>query len=64
MGDVAQESLDLPIQTEVFLPFAQNSGGAMTFVARTGSEPMSLARAAAAAIHRVDRNQSVTKSSR
>ncbi len=23
VGDVAQEGLDLPIQTEVFLPFAQ-----------------------------------------
>ncbi len=61
VGDVAQEGLDLPIQTEVFLPFAQEASGAMTFVARTRSEPMSLARAATAAIHRVDPNQSVAE---
>ena len=61
VGDVAQEGLDLPVQTEVFLPFSQNTSGAMAFVARTRSDPMSLARAATAAIHRVDPNQSVTE---
>ncbi len=33
----------------------------MTFVARTRADPMSLARAATAAIHAVDPNQSVAK---
>ena len=59
VGDVSQEGLDLPVQTEVFLPLAQNSGSGMSLVVRTGSDPMSLARAATAAIHRVDPNQSV-----
>jgi putative ABC transport system permease protein len=61
VGDVAQEGLDLPIQPEVFLPFAQNPYGAMTFVARTRSEPASLGRSATEAIHRVDPDQSVTE---
>ena len=60
VGDVAQEGLDLPVQTEVYLPLAQDSDTAITFVARTASDPMSLARAATAAIHRVDPNQSVS----
>ncbi len=61
VGDVAQAGLDIPIQTEVFLPFSQDSNGAMTFVARTGSDPMALAQAAAAAIRRVDPNQSIAR---
>jgi putative ABC transport system permease protein len=60
VGDVAQVGLDLPVQTEVYLPMAQATDSAVTFLVRTGSEPMSLARAATAAIHRVDPNQSVT----
>ncbi len=60
VGDVAQEGLDLPVQTEVFLPLAQNTPPSTTIVVRTGSDPMSLARSAAAAVHRVDPNQSVS----
>ena len=60
VGDVAQEGLDLPVQTEVFLPLAQASDNSVTFVARTGMDPMSLAGAATAAVHRVDPNQSVS----
>ena len=60
VGDVAQEGLDLPVQTEVYLPLAQNPDTLITFVARTASDPMSLARTATEAIHRVDPNQSVS----
>ncbi len=60
VGDVAQEGLDLPVETEVYLPLAQDSDTSIAFVARTASDPMSLARAATAAIHRVDPNQSVS----
>ena len=60
VGDVAQEGLDLPVQTEVFLPLAQNTPPSTTIVVRTRSDPMSLARSAAAAVHRVDPNQSVS----
>ena len=59
VGDVAQEGLDLPIQTEVFMPYSQNTSGAFSFVARTRSDPGSLARAATEAIRRVDPDQSV-----
>ncbi len=60
VGDLAQEGLDLPVQTEVFLPLAQASESSITFVARTATDPMAQARAATAAIHRVDPNQSVS----
>jgi putative ABC transport system permease protein len=60
VGDTAQEGLDRPVQTEVFLPLAQDSDTSLTFVARTGPDPMSLARTATEAIHRVDPNQSVS----
>jgi predicted permease len=60
VGDVAQEGLDLPVQTEVYLPMAQAADDSLTFVARTTSDPMSLARPATEAIHRVDPNQSVS----
>jgi putative ABC transport system permease protein len=60
VGDLPQEGLDLPVQTEVFLPLPQNADSSITIVARTASDPMSLARSAVAAIHRVDPNQSVS----
>jgi putative ABC transport system permease protein len=60
VGDVRQE-LDRPVQTEVFLPHSQDPGGVMTLVARTNSDPMSVARAGVAAIHRIDADQSVSK---
>ena len=43
------------------MPFAQAPHGAMTFVARTRSDPTSLARATTDAIHRIDPDQSVTE---
>ncbi len=60
VGDVPQE-LDRPVQTEVYLPHSQDSGGVMTLVARTSSDPMSVARAGVAAVHRVDADQSVSR---
>jgi len=61
VGDVRQHGLEGPIETEVFLPEAQNPEPAMTLVARTEPAPMSLAVAAAKAIHRVDPEQSVSR---
>jgi putative ABC transport system permease protein len=61
VGDVRQIGFDAPVQTEVYLPSSQSPEPAMTLVARTASAPMSLAHAAAAAVRRVDPEQSVSE---
>ena len=60
VADVRQEGLDVDVKTEVFIPWAQNPMPGMTFVLRTTVSPMSLAKPAIAAVHRVDPDQSVS----
>ena len=60
VGDVPQRGLDEEIRTEVFLPMSQDPEAAMTLLVRTGRPPMSLAKAAIAAVHTIDKDQAVT----
>jgi len=61
VADVRQESLDVEPRTEVFIPWAQNPHGSMTFILRTSVSPMSLAKPAIAAVQGVDPDQSVSR---
>jgi putative ABC transport system permease protein len=45
----------------VFIPWAQNPHGSMTFILRTSVSPMSLAKPAIAAVQGVDPDQSVSR---
>jgi putative ABC transport system permease protein len=60
VGDVPQSGLDEAIRTEVFLPMSQDPEAAMTLLVRTSRPPMSLAKAAVAAVQSVDKDQAVT----
>jgi predicted permease len=61
-GDVRREGMDSEQDMEVFMPIAQHHfwQGQASFVVRTAQSPMSAGRAAAAAIHSLDREQPLT----
>jgi putative ABC transport system permease protein len=59
VGDVKEEGPDLPQQTEVFLAVAQRTDASLTFVVRTGPDPMSMARNVVSEIHTLDADQAV-----
>jgi putative ABC transport system permease protein len=61
VADVRQEGLDVPARTEVFIPWAQNPMSSMTLVVRVSGSPLSLAKPAVAAVHKVDPDQSVSR---
>ena len=60
VGDVPQSGLDEGVKTEVFLPMSQDPAAALTLLVRTSRPPMSVAKAAAAAVHAIDKDQAVT----
>ena len=60
VADVRQEALDVPARPEVFIPWAQNAMGSMTLLVRVGGSPQSIQKAAVAAVHAVDADQSVS----
>lgn len=61
IADIRQEGLDLPAKPEVFIPWEQNPMDSMTLVARASVSPLSLEKAAVAAVHAVDPDQSVSR---
>ena len=60
VGDVPQSGLDEAIRTEVFLPMSQDPEAALTLLVRTSRPPMSLAKPVIAAVHAIDKDQTVT----
>jgi putative ABC transport system permease protein len=60
VADVKQAGADSEQWPEVFLPATQNPGQAMTLVVRTARKPMSVAKAAEAAIQSIDKDQPVS----
>jgi len=60
VGDVHQQSLDVPARPEVFIPWAQNGMSSMTLLVRVPGSPRSIEKAAVAAVHAVDPEQSVS----
>lgn len=60
VADVRQEGLDVPIRTEVFLPWTQNAPSSMTLIARASIATGTLVRPAMEAIRRIDPDQSVS----
>ena len=60
VADVRQEGLDVPARPEVYLPWAQNAPSSMTLLVRVAGSPGSIAKAAVAAVHAVDSEQSVS----
>jgi predicted permease len=56
VGTVKQYGLDVDGKIVVYLPHAQNAAGRMYMVARTSSDPSSMAGAMAREIHAVDRD--------
>ncbi|MGH6962353.1 MAG: ABC transporter permease, partial [Dongiaceae bacterium] len=54
VGDIKMESLDGETRPAVYLPHTQLSIGLMTFVVRTQTEPMSLVKIVAGAVHAID----------
>jgi putative ABC transport system permease protein len=60
VGDVRQDGLDVAPRDEVYIPWAQNPMTSMTLVLRTTVPPMSLAKPAISAVHKVDPDQSVS----
>ncbi|MEP6995984.1 MAG: ABC transporter permease, partial [Acidobacteriota bacterium] len=61
VADVRQESLDIASRPEVFIPWAQGPMSSMTLVARVSGSPLSLEKAAIAAVRAVDPEQSVSR---
>ena len=59
VGTVKQYGLDIDGKIVVYLPHAQNAAGRMYMVARTSSDPSSMAGAMAREIHAVDRDVSI-----
>jgi putative ABC transport system permease protein len=60
VADVRQEGLDVPALPEVYIPWTQNPMHSMTLLLRTSGAPRSVERAAIAAVHSVDPEQSVS----
>ena len=60
VGDVMLASLDGEHRPAIYLPFAQLSIGALTFVVRTAGEPAALGRLVEAAVREVDPEQPVS----
>jgi putative ABC transport system permease protein len=62
VGDVRRDGLGSEQHMEVFMPISQHHfwQGQATFAVRTAASPMSAARAVAAAIHTLDRDQPLT----
>ena len=54
VGDIKMESLEGETRPAVYMPHTQLSIGLMTFVVRTQTEPMSIVKSAAAAVHDID----------
>ena len=61
VGDVKQDGPDAPQLTEIFLPVTQNADNAMTVVARTAGEPLSMAAAVEKEIHALDSDLPVAR---
>ena len=61
LGDVKNESLALPAETEVYLPLAQVPSTFVSLSLRTAGDPHSVASAARRAIAAVDPDQPVTR---
>jgi putative ABC transport system permease protein len=61
VADVRQERLDVPARPEVYIPWAQNPMSGMTFLVRVAGSPRSVEKAAVAAVHAVDAEQSVSE---
>jgi putative ABC transport system permease protein len=59
VADVRHDSLDRPPRAELFVPHQQNPFGSMTFVARTRTEPDTLAASMKDAIRSVDPLQAI-----
>ena len=60
VADIRLSALGDDARPAIYLPYAQQPIGALTFVARTIQEPASLGRAVAAAVRDVDPNQPVS----
>ena len=60
VADVRQDGLDVPALPEVYIPWAQNPMPSMTLLVRVAGSPRSVERAAIAAVHAVDPDQSVS----
>ena len=54
VGDIKMGTLDADTRPAVYIPHTQLPIGLMTFVARTGMDPMSLATSFNAAVHAID----------
>jgi putative ABC transport system permease protein len=54
VGDIKMGSLDAETRPAVYLPYTQLQIGLMTFVVRTGTEPMSLVNGVAASVRGLD----------
>ena len=59
VGNIRQESITEEFAAEVYLPFAQSRVNGMTLLVRTGSDPLSLARAVRNEVLAIDKNQPV-----
>ena len=61
VGDVQHAGLDAPKTNQFYMPHSQFTDSDMVVVIRTAGDPASIAPAALAAIHSVDRNQPVAR---
>ena len=59
VGNVRQESLTSEVTPEIYVPFAQAPVNGMTLVVRTGTDPLTLARAVRNEVLAIDKNQPV-----
>jgi len=59
VGNIRQESITDEVAAEIYVPFAQARSNGMTLLVRTGSDPLSLARAVRNEVLAIDKNQPV-----